>query len=78
MTSNGKLFDAVVEASRLMALIAPYTVSRLLISAGLTPSELTREQLRTALPDLESGLAVYLVEDELKQAMDDLRRLASE
>ena len=77
MNETASLFDAVVDASGLMAMIAPFTVSRLLISAGLSPNDLTREELRRALPELERGLAVYLDEEQLREATGNLRRLAS-
>ncbi len=75
MNGTDNLFDAVVEASGLMSLIAPYTMSRLLIGAGASPQALTREALGESLPHLEAGLAVYLSEDQLARAMGNLRRL---
>ena len=45
-------FDAVVEASGLVALIAPFTVSRLLVAAGVSPLEMTPADLERALPEL--------------------------
>ena len=77
MNATGGLLDEVVEASGLTALIAPFTVSRLLISAGVTPQELTPADLKAALPELERGLAVYLQPDELQQALERLRALAA-
>jgi hypothetical protein len=78
VTEPAGLFDRVVEASGLMPVIAPYTISRLLISARLSPHELTRDELRGVLPDLEQGLAVYLDRDEVERALARLRRLADE
>ena len=77
MTASAELFDAVVKASGLVALIAPFTVSRLLVGAGLSPQELTREDLGTALPELEKGLSVYLSDEELTAAVANLGRLAA-
>ena len=77
MNASADLFEAVVEASGLVALIAPFTVSRLLVGAGVSPQELTREDLESALPELEKGLGVYLSDDELAQAVTNLRRLAA-
>ena len=71
------LFDAVVEASGLVALIAPFTVSRLLVAAGVSPQEMTPADLERALPELEKGLAVYLAEDELARSLVSMRRLAT-
>jgi len=71
-----EFFDAVVDASGLNRLIAPFTISRLLVRAGVTPGELSPEVLAQVLPDLEQGLAVYLRDDELDVAIANLRRLA--
>ena len=76
MTTTRALFDRVVEASGLNDVIAPFTVSRLLISAGVVPDELTPEALATVLPYLEHGLAVYLRGEELEEAMRAIRALA--
>ena len=78
MNAAMSLLDEVVEASGLTQLIAPFTVSRLLVGAGVSPRELTREDLRRALPDLERGLGVYLKGDELERSVTSLRRLAGE
>lgn len=77
MNASAGLFDEVVKAARLVDLIAPFTVSRLLVGAGVSPTELTREDLATALPHLEQGLAIYLAEDDLESAISDIRALAS-
>jgi len=77
MTDSPSLFDEVVEASGLMALIAPFTISRLLIAAEVLPEDLTRHDLSRALPELERGLAVYLDADQLEQARSKLGRLAN-
>ena len=77
MNASASLFDAVVEASGLVALIAPFTVSRLLVAAGVSPQELTADDLERALPELEKGLAVYLADEELERSLASMRRLAS-
>ena len=76
MNASASLFDAVVEASGLVALIAPFTVSRLLVAAGVSPQEMTADDLERALPELEKGLAVYLADDELERSLASMRRLA--
>jgi hypothetical protein len=78
VNASASLFDDVVAASGLLSLIAPFTVSRLLIAAGVTPQALTRADLARALPDLEKGLGVYLDEDQLAEARSRLSRLAAE
>jgi hypothetical protein len=75
--SSDTLFDDVVKATRLVDLIAPFTVSRLLVGAGVSPREMTREELAQALPHLERGLAIYLRDDELETAIADIRALAA-
>jgi hypothetical protein len=76
VTQPVSLFDRVVEASGLMPVIAPYTISRLLVSARISPRDLTPGELRAVLPDLERGLAVYLDPEPLEQALVRLRGLA--
>ena len=76
--TEDRLLDRVVEASGLMPLIAPFTVSRLLITADVSPRDLTPADLRRALPDLERGLAVYLSDEQLEDAGRRLRQLAAE
>ena len=74
--SETDLLDEVIEASGLMSLIAPFTVSRLLISADVSPRDMTPGDLERALPDLERGLAVYLAPEQLEASMARLRALA--
>ena len=76
MTSTSNLFDAVVEASGLVELIAPFTISRLLVAAAVSPPEMTASDLERAMPELKSGLAVYLTPEQLDEALANLRRLA--
>jgi hypothetical protein len=77
VNASTTLFDEVVDASGLAAVIAPYAISRLLVRAGIaSPRELTPEDLTRALPELEQGLSVYLQGEELQQAIAALRRLA--
>jgi hypothetical protein len=72
------LFDEAVARSGLNPVIAPFTVSRLLLRAEVQPKTLTREGLAQALPAFEEGLAVYLRDDELEAALAALRELAAE
>jgi hypothetical protein len=76
MTASTNLFDAVVEASGLVELIAPFTISRLLVAADVSPQQMTEADLQRALPELQSGLAVYLGPEQLEEALANLRRLA--
>ncbi|HWG57233.1 MAG TPA: hypothetical protein VNT58_12015 [Gaiellaceae bacterium] len=70
-------FDDVVEASGLAPLVAPFTITRLLIRAGVTPTAVDPLGLRQALPELERGLAVYLTPEQLDAAVGRLRGLAA-
>jgi hypothetical protein len=78
VNTSASLFDEVVAASGLVELIAPFTLSRLLLAADVAPRDMTPADLRRALPHLESGLAVYLAGDELEHALANIRRLADE
>ncbi len=74
--SPSALLDAVVRASRLNRLVAPFTVRRLLIRSDVLPDELTPAQLAQALPALERGPAVYLEPEDLRLAITEIRALA--
>ena len=71
------LFDQIVEASGLNEVVAPFTVSRLLLRADVQPESVSRDGLERALPELESGLRVYLTEGEADAALARLRGLAA-
>ncbi len=77
MSAESTFFAQVVGASRLNAMVAPFTVSRLLVRADVRPETLTPQELKRALPELESGLAVYLRGDELDRALSAVRALAA-
>lgn len=70
------LFERIVAATRLNALVAPFTVRRVLIRCGFKPEHVTPEQLREALPRFREALAVYLRHEELERAIRDLESLA--
>lgn len=71
-----ELFDEVVRATGLNELVAPFTVSRLLVRADVEPKDLTPADLTRALPELERGISVYLTPEDTEQAMARLRELA--
>ena len=77
MNAAPTLFDQVVAATGLNELVAPFTVSRLLVRAGIEPRDLTGRDLQTALPELEQGIRVYLSRAECEQAMSRLRALCA-
>ena len=52
MTAGTDLFDQVVQASGLVSLIAPFTISRLLVGADVSPRDMTADDLERALPEL--------------------------
>ena len=72
----GSLLDRVIEASGLNEVVAPFTITRLLVRAGARPDALTADDLARALPELEQGIAVYLDSEELQGAVVRLRELA--
>ena len=74
--SDASLFDRVVAASGLNELVAPFTISRLLLRADVQPRELTPSDLARALPEVERGIRVYLDEDEAQRAVSRLREIA--
>lgn len=73
--SDNALFDRVVAASGLNELVAPFTISRLLLRADVQPRAVTPDDLERALPELESGLRVYLDESAVSQAVTRMREL---
>ena len=77
MSEGQPLFDEVVARSRLNPVVAPFTITRILVRADLRPERLTPAQLAEVLPRLEEGLAVYLRGEDLDGAVADLRALAA-
>ncbi len=76
MSPDRSFFDRVVEASGLNEVVAPFTMSRLLIRADAQPDDLRPEDLVRALPEIERGIRVYLSEQEAAEAIGKLRALA--
>ena len=76
VAESDELLEEVVQASGLSPLLAPFTVTRLLIKAGVNPKRLDGSGIAKALPVLESGLAAFLPPDEFDSAVTRLRRLA--
>jgi hypothetical protein len=77
MMATSSLFDQVVAASGLNELVAPFTVSRLLLRADVQPDALDATTLDRALPELERGIRPYLTEAEVAAAMARLRALCA-
>ena len=69
------LFDRLVAESGLNEMVAPFTISRLLLRADVQPAELTPEGLERALPEVERGIRVYLSDDEASRAVERMRAL---
>jgi hypothetical protein len=78
MNAQPTFFDRVVQASGLNEVVAPFTISRLLIRADAQPDALSPADLARALPELEQGIRVYLTEEEAQKAVGKLRALAGE
>jgi hypothetical protein len=75
-TSQRSFFDEVVAASGLSPVIAPFTLTRLLLRAGVREDGLGPTGLSQALTEIEDGLRVYLKPEQLEAAMARLRELA--
>lgn len=69
-------FDDIVAASGLSTMLAPFTMTRLLVKEDIAPGRVTPADLSRALPAIRAGLAVYLTTEELEKTMRDLERLA--
>lgn len=70
-----ELFDRLVRECGLNEMVAPFTISRLLLRAEVQPDELTPETLERALPEVERGIRVYLSDDEARVAVERIRAL---
>lgn len=75
-TSSITFFDEVVAATGLSPLIAPFTLTRLLLSAGVS-GDLDPAGLARALDEIERGLRVYLGDADVTAAMERLKPLAA-
>ena len=78
MSAQPTFFDRVVAASGLNEVVAPFTMSRLLIRADAHPDALGPADLARALPEIEQGIRVYLTDEEADEAVGKLRELAAE
>ncbi len=76
MSAGTPFFDRIVAASGLSPVIAPFTMSRLLVRADVLPEAVTPDELARALPVVEEGLGVYLRGADLERARRDVRALA--
>jgi hypothetical protein len=64
-----------VDASGLNEMVAPFTLSRLLLRADVQPRDLTPDGLKRALPEVEKGIRVYLTDEEAREALERIRAL---
>ncbi|MFT3921926.1 MAG: hypothetical protein QM778_05275 [Myxococcales bacterium] len=71
------LFNRLVEISGLSSLFARAALERACTRAGVQPTSLTREGLRTALPEIERTIQTYL-DRQTTDAMARIRDLAGE
>ncbi len=76
MSEGLELFEAVVAASRLSRLVAPFTIRRILLTQGVFPQRMTREELGRVLPSLFQALAMSLDAESLALARRDIEKLA--
>ena len=77
MVQGQALFEQVVAATRIPALVAPFVVRRVCARRGVLARELTAEALAGVLPDLEGELALHLGPEELARAREALRALCA-
>jgi hypothetical protein len=74
--SRDPLFDRVVAASGLAAVIAGPAMRRALSRAGVDPASMTALDLERALVSIETSLQVYLPPSRVTDRMQALRGLA--
>ena len=77
MSSPHPFFDRIVAATGLNELIAPFTVTRLLLRADVDTKHVTPDEFAKALPEFERGIGVYLSDEVAAAAMERLRALAA-
>lgn len=75
-TASGSFFQEAVAATGLSPVIAPFTLSRLLLRAGVS-DDLDPAGLARALDEIEQGLRVYLPDADVAAAMERLRALSA-
>jgi len=71
------LFGKLITASGLSPVFAERSFERLLTRAGITRQALTRSQIETLLPQIESMLLVYLPGPVVTQRLNAVRALAA-
>lgn len=74
MAETKKLFDRVVEKSRLSPIFAKNSMTRVVKRCGFSPDTLTKEELAKCLPEIKSMLQLYLGKD-LDVAMANIAAL---
>jgi hypothetical protein len=72
-----ELFKKLVTASGLSPVFAERSFERLLTRAGFTRHSLTRGQIETLLPQIESMLLVYLPGPEVTTRLNNVRALTT-
>lgn len=76
MIAGTDLFDKLIATSGLSPVFAQRSFERLLTRAGFSRHSLTRGQIETLMPQLESMLLVYLPGPEVAARLNDMRALA--
>jgi hypothetical protein len=77
MIAGTELFNKLVAASGLSPVFAERSFERLLTRAGFTRHSLTRGQIETLLPQIESMLLVYLPSAEVTARLNTVRALTT-
>jgi hypothetical protein len=69
------LFDKLLTATGLSPVFARASITRALARVSAKPDTLSVDQIKTALPELEKVLRVFLQADELPKRLADIQRL---
>ncbi len=69
------LFERLIRASGLSPVFARASLSRALLRVAARPESLSADQLKSALPELEKVLKVFLQGDEVSRRMQDIKAL---
>ena len=77
MIAGPELFNKLLAASGLSPVFAERSFERLLTRAGFTRHSLTRGQIETLLPQIESMLRVYMPASEATARLNVVRALSA-
>ena len=70
-----ELFDNVVRVSGLAPVIGASTLRRVFTALHIEPEEMTRSDLKRALPSIDQALRIFLPHARARQSMSDITKL---